>query len=82
MGCYNREMPDSTQPNQADSQREFVSQLAHDLKTPLTVISAYAQMLAKKLDNGEEVTSDLAKKINQMALKMADQITEVANKHR
>jgi signal transduction histidine kinase len=64
--------------SQPSSQTEFISKIAHDLKTPLTVISAYAQLLTKKIENGEEVDADLPRKIHQAATKMAEQISQLA----
>lgn len=65
-----------------DDTHSVISQLTHDLKSPLTVISAYAQLIIKQIEKGEAVDLNSAKKINQTALDMAATLSDLAKTHR
>ena len=57
--------------------RDFLRTVAHELKTPLTVISGYAQLMSRQLDKGRlsDNTPDRLKTIRQEA----DRLSEIVN---
>lgn len=58
---------------------EFLHKVAHELKTPLTVISGYAQLTGMQLAGGhvDAETPDNLKTIQQEALRLADMVTRL-----
>lgn len=58
---------------------EFLHKVAHELKTPLTVISGYAQLTGMQLsaDNISEETPENLKTIQQEAQRLADMVTRL-----
>ena len=58
---------------------EFLHKVAHELKTPLTVISGYAQLTGMQLAGGHvtDETPGNLKTIQQEALRLADMVTKL-----
>ena len=58
---------------------DFLHKVAHELKTPLTVISGYAQLTGMQLaaDNISQETPDNLKTIQQEAQRLADMVTRL-----
>lgn len=56
--------------------REFSANVSHELKTPLTSISAYAEMISSGIAKGDAV-NDFAHKIHQEALHLTGLISDI-----
>ncbi|HYD35724.1 MAG TPA: ATP-binding protein [Vitreimonas sp.] len=55
----------------------FLSMASHELKTPLTTISGYAQLLYKNLNEGKEVNKDWVNKMNEQSFRLTKLINEL-----
>jgi len=55
--------------------REFLSDSSHELKTPLTVIRGYVEILQK--ESRDEITSERLKKIHREAIKMQNLVADL-----
>lgn len=58
--------------------REFTANASHELKTPLTTISGYAEMMANGMVKNEDMT-DFAKKIYKESTRMLSLIDDIIN---
>lgn len=55
----------------------FISMASHELKTPLTTISAYAQLINKHMLQGKEIDPKWAETLSVAALKMSRLVNEL-----
>ena len=62
-----------------DMNRDFLRTVAHELKTPLTVISGYAQLMARQLERGKlsGTAPERLETIRQEADRLADIVTRL-----
>jgi two-component system, OmpR family, sensor histidine kinase ArlS len=65
-----------------EKQKQFISDASHELKTPLTVIKSYADLLRRRGVQNEEVTHDAIESIHSEATriqKMTERFLDLAN---
>lgn len=58
-----------------EKQKQFISDASHELKTPLTVIKSYADLLRRRGTKNEELTQEAIESIHSEAIRM-QKITE------
>ena len=55
----------------------FLSMASHELKTPLTTISGYGQLISKNINEGKTVNSEWVGKINEQTFRLTKLINEL-----
>ncbi|MDQ0638715.1 PAS domain S-box-containing protein [Pedobacter sp. W3I1] len=75
--CFTRDITEKIREDQRKS--DFVSLVSHELKTPLTTISSYSQLLMKNTKKDEGINFQAATKIQAQAKKMTAMIHDFLN---
>jgi PAS domain S-box-containing protein len=75
--CFTRDITEKMQEEQRKN--DFVSMVSHELKTPLTTISSYSQILVKNIKKDDGINFQAVTRIQAQAKKMTSMIHDFLN---